>query len=125
MNYAQQLDALTSDYHATGMSYARARAQAHIDMQQLIKAEPKVEDKGEGQTMHSMEAAKPTLGGRFANLPEAKPTLTGAPGAQVPRLAAGPWTESAMLAGPEQTSGDVSYVEPVGTPREIEASVAA
>src|SRR5262245_10972317 len=127
-NPQQQLDALTDDYVASGLSWHRARAQAHLDLQAMTKAQPKIGDSG-GQTMHSMETNKLPPGGRFAGLPDAKPTIM--PG-QVPRQPpateerAAPFSESIEAwGGPEPVLGVSIEEQPaVGEHHEIQASLA-
>jgi hypothetical protein len=121
-----QLYALTDEYVASGMSWHRARAQAYRDLTELTKSQPKVEDTA-GQTMHSVEANKLSPEGRFANLPDSKPKVTGTAGAQIPRLpSSSPWSESVMLAGSDDlTTGQSIEDQPVtGEPHELRASVA-
>ena len=111
----EHLEQLTDEYVASGLSWHRARAQAHWDLQQLTKAQSKVEDKGEGQTMHSQQVNELKPGGRYSGLPEAKPTITGTPNAQVPRLPeTSPWSqpwpehpaETVDIVSQELTAGD-------------------
>lgn len=114
-----QLDLLTQEYQASGMSYARARGQARHDLQALTKAQ-QVGDKSEPQTFHSKQANEPKAGGRFANLPEAKGVVI-TTGLEYPRLpASSPWAERQPDA---YETADTSHVEPVGEIHEQRASL--
>jgi hypothetical protein len=122
-NYDIALHDLTEQIVSTGVSRPRAREMARLELEPV---KPKVAAaKGEPQTMFSHQVNEPGLGGRYANLSQAKPKVVGSGEVIPPLPSTSPWSEPVDLSGVEQPfPGDVSYVEPVGELHEQQASIA-